>query len=93
LPGAVLAFFIECACPPDRRSAIVGAGDELKTVEDFLASYPLTHIVCGACDTYYRLIGYIDESGVERSIDPLVRPRAPAARRGWRLRRGISARY
>lgn len=91
MPVAVLAFFIECACPPDRRSAIVGAGDELKTVDDFLNSYPLTHIVCQACDTYYRLIGYIDESGIERSVEHVADPAPPAVRRGRRLR--YRARY
>jgi len=64
----VLAFFIECACPADRRTATVGAGD-LQSVEEFLASYSLTHIVCDACNSYYRLIGYIDQAGVERRVD------------------------
>lgn len=81
--GHVLAYFIECACPPERRSATVGAGD-METVEDFLNSYALTHIVCGSCDSYYRLIGFIDESGVERSVDQLDLPRLEAARRGRR---------
>lgn len=79
----VLAYFIECACPPDRRSATVGAGD-METVEDFLNSYPLTHIVCGSCDSYYRLIGFIDESGVERSVDRLDLPEMESTRRGRR---------
>ena len=91
MPVAVLAFFIECACPPDRRSAIVGAGDELKTVDDFLNSYALTHIVCQSCDTYYRLIGYIDESGVERSVEATARHEPPAHRRA--RRRHFRARY
>lgn len=79
----VLAFYIECACPPDRRSATAGAGD-LQTVEEFLASYSLTHIVCDACNSYYRLIGYIDESGVERRLDAPQHSDPVATRRGRR---------
>ena len=75
----VLAFFIECACPPDRRAATVGGGD-FESAEDFLESYQLTHIECQACRTYYQLIGYIDESGVERRVGSAPEPR-PASRR------------
>lgn len=89
----MLAFFIECACPPERRSATVGAGDELKTVEDFLSNYALTHIVCGSCDTYYRLIGYIDESGIERTVGSVAAPPPEATRRGRRLRGRARNRY
>lgn len=79
----MLAFFIECACPPEHRSATVGAGD-LQTVEEFLSTYTLTHIVCDACNAYFRLIGYIDEAGVERRVD-LVAAHSPiSTRRGGR---------
>ncbi|MGH8912154.1 MAG: hypothetical protein ACRDVD_06550 [Acidimicrobiia bacterium] len=76
----VLAFFIECSCPPDRRGATVGGGD-FDSVEDFLDSYQLTHIECRACRTYYNLIGYIDESGVERMVAPQRMPPPPARQR------------
>lgn len=65
----ILAFFIECRCPRDRRSATVGGGD-IESVEEFLDSYQLTHIECRSCRHYYRLIGYMDESGVERRVTP-----------------------
>lgn len=77
----ILAFFIECECPPDRREATVGGGD-FETVEDFFDSYQLTHIECQSCHTYYRLIGYIDESGVEKRVAaPQERTAAPPRRR------------
>ncbi|MFP3914636.1 MAG: hypothetical protein ACLFWM_07150 [Actinomycetota bacterium] len=78
----MLAFFIECACPPDRRSATVGAGD-IQTVEEFLQSYSLTHIVCDACNSYFRLIGFIDEHGVEQRVDG-GEQQVAATRRGRR---------
>jgi hypothetical protein len=81
----VLAFFIECECPPDRRSATVGAGD-IQSVEEFLANYSLTHIVCQACDRYYRLIGYIDENGIERSVG--IRTQRPPVHRPTRRMTG-----
>jgi len=67
LSGMILAFFIECSCPPDRRAATVGGGD-FASVEDFFDSYQLTHIECQSCNTYYQLIGYIDEDGVEKRV-------------------------
>lgn len=67
LVSMILAFFIECSCPPDRRAATVGGGD-FESVEDFLDSYQLTHIECQSCNTYYQLIGYIDEDGVEKRV-------------------------
>lgn len=76
----VLAFFIECSCPPDRRAATVGGGD-FDSVEDFLESYQLTHIECRACGTYYNLIGYIDQSGVERMVTPQRNPAPPTRQR------------
>lgn len=91
LPEAVLAFFIECACPPDRRSATVGAGD-IKSVDEFLDSYPLTHIVCQTCDTYYQLIGYIDDSGTERRVGPFAAPPPEATRRARRSRASLKSR-
>jgi hypothetical protein len=69
----VLAFFIECSCPPHRRGAIVGGGD-FSSVEEFLQSYQLTHIVCQSCDSYYQLIGYMDEHGKEHLVDAPERP-------------------
>lgn len=69
----MLAFFIECACPPGRRSATVGAGD-IRSVEEFIANYSLTHIVCDACNTYYRLIGFIDDAGVECRVGAVDTP-------------------
>lgn len=74
---------MECACPPDRRSVTVGAG-EMQTVDEFLANYSLTHIVCDACNSYYRLIGYIDETGVERAVASVQVSDPVAARRGRR---------
>lgn len=85
--SVVLAFFIECACPPDRRSATVGAG-EVKTVEDFLDSYELTHVVCGSCDAYFQLIGWIDEGGVEHSVERVTDPRAELT---GRIRRRLAS--
>lgn len=77
----VLAFFIECACPPARRGATVGAGEH-QTVESFLGDFSLTHIVCQACNSYYRLIGYIDSDGRETRVDPVgVSPVADARKR------------
>lgn len=64
----IVAFFIECACPPDRRVAAVGGGD-FASPEEFLASYQLTHIECLSCGEYYRLIGYIDAAGTEHRIE------------------------
>lgn len=78
----VLAYFIECSCPPDRRSATVGAGD-LTSVVDFLKSYPLNHIVCQTCDSYYELIGWIDEAGTEYRAN--FEPRSDPRRKGKRL--------
>lgn len=72
IDSMILAFFIECNCPRDRRSATVGGG-EFDTVEEFLDSYHLTHIECRSCRSYYRLIGYMDESGVERRVAPETR--------------------
>lgn len=86
----VLAFFIECSCPPHLRGATVGGGG-LKSVEEFLGNYQLTHIECGRCGTYNRLIGYMDGDGVEHLIDSV----APAPRHAGRamfprLRRAIA---
>lgn len=75
---------MECACPPERRSITVGAG-EIETVGEFFENYPLTHIVCDACNTYYELIGYIDESGVERSVHAVRQPEQVHARRARRV--------
>lgn len=80
----VLAYFIECACPPDRRSATVAAG-ALQSVEEFLKNYQLTHIVCQTCDSYYQLIGYIDQNGVERRVETYLEARMPPTRRGRRM--------
>lgn len=74
----VLAFFIQCQCPPGQCEATVGGGG--LTVSDFLNSYQLTHIECQRCGSYYELIGHIDESGVERMLAPPARPK-PATRR------------
>lgn len=82
----VLAFFVECECPPDRRAATIGGGG-LASVDDFMKSYPLTHIECGSCRTYYRLIGWIDESGVERPVTPLVEASPRPRKRFHRLAR------
>ncbi|CAN5749230.1 hypothetical protein BH23ACT5_BH23ACT5_24110 [soil metagenome] len=77
----ILAFFIECECPPDRRAATVGGG-EFSSVEEFLESYQLTHIECWSCRNYYRLIGYMDETGVERAVSREVEaPPRPRRRR------------
>lgn len=74
----VLAFFIECGCPPGQREATVSGGG--MTVADFLASHQLNRIECQRCGAYYRLIGHIDEAGVERMLAPPARP-SPATRR------------
>ncbi|HEX2153890.1 MAG TPA: hypothetical protein VHL52_07925 [Acidimicrobiia bacterium] len=87
----MLAFFMECACPPDGRSLTVGAG-ELASVEEFLDSYPLTHIVCQSCDSYYQLIGYIDQDGVERRVGPSIEPSLSRTRRGRRMASAIRSR-
>jgi hypothetical protein len=76
----ILAFFIECDCPPDRRAATVGGGD-FESVEEFLDSYQLTHIECQACHTYYQLIGYIDENGVEKRVARADRPQTSPRQR------------
>lgn len=80
----VLAFFIECACPPERRSATVGAGQH-QSVEEFLADYSLTHIVCQTCNSYYRLIGFIDSDGNETRIESQLQAPVEVARKRRRL--------
>lgn len=76
----IVAFFIECACPPDRRAAAVGGG-EFSSPEEFLASYHLTHIECLSCGEYYRLIGYIDAAGDEHRVELLTDSREVVRRR------------
>jgi hypothetical protein len=76
----IVAFYIECACPPDRREARVAGGD-FDSIDDFLNNYQLTHIECRACGSYYQLIGYIDENGEERMVAPPVRTGLPARQR------------
>jgi len=80
----VLAFFIECACPPGRRSATVGAGEH-QSVDEFLADYSMTHIACEACHSYYRLIGFIDSDGNETRVDGHLQAPAEMARKRRRL--------
>ena len=64
----VLAFFIECRCPIGLREASV-AGGGYSSPEEFLDDYHLTHIECPRCHTYFRLVGYIDDAGVQYQVE------------------------